>query len=425
MAVLGNPAMANLTQKLWSSLEAGQRRVLLVTLALARIRGLSVYLVGGSVRDLLLGCSSLDLDLVVEGEALALAQAVAWRLGGHLVAHPSFGTATLRGPHFQLDLATARRERYPRPGALPQVEPATIEEDLARRDFTINAMALGLTGPHQGRLLDPFGGQRDLVARLLRALHEASFRDDATRILRAARYAARFSLRLEEGTDGWLRRDVAYLDTITGARLRHELMRILEEAQPEKALGLLQAWGALQHLHPSLRLAPPLMKAFHRLRRLRPSCPSTLAYLALLSSPLSREEAEALAARLALTRREREVVVTMPRAVATLPILEGARRPSQIVEALEPLPEPCLWALAALTPQPLAKRRVLRYLERWRHLRPALRPLQLEALGVPRGPRLQEALCVLRQARLDGRVRTMAGERRLIRSWLRGGEGHG
>ncbi len=412
--------MPNLTQKLLAALDPGRRRALLVVLAQARAHGLSTYLVGGSVRDLLLGRPFLDLDLTVEGDAPALAREAALALEAQVVVHRAFGTASVRGHDFQLDLATARRERYPRPGALPQVEPADIGQDLARRDFTINAMALALTGPRQGQLIDPFHGQDDLAAGQLRVLHQASFRDDATRILRAARYAARFSFRLEGATEAWLRRDIAYLDTISGARLRHEFLRLLQEERPEEALALLHRWGALARLHPSLQVSEALGGAFRRLRRLAPSHLLALAYLAALASPLG-EGASAFAARLALTRREREAVQAMPRALATLPLLqEGRARPSQMVAALEALPEPCLWALAALAP-PLARARVLRYLGRWRHVRPALGAPQLEALGVPR-PRLREALAHLRAARLEGHVRTARGERRLIRQWL-GGSG--
>jgi len=424
MAVTG-ARMPNLTQKLLAALGPGQRRALLVALARARACGLPVYLVGGSVRDLLLGRPSLDVDLVVEGDAPALAREAAAALGGRAVVHRAFGTASVRGEDFHLDLATARRERYPRPGALPQVEPADIFQDLARRDFTINAMALALTGPHQGRLLDPFGGRDDLASGLLRVLHAGSFRDDATRILRAARYAARFSLRLAEDTAAWLRRDVSYLETVSGARLRHELLRILQEERPEEALALLAAWGALARLHPSLVVTAEMTAAFRRLRRLAPQAAWPLAYLALLASPLSPEQARALASRLSLARREAEAVIGMAEALAALPLLEDrGALPSRLTVALGPLPEPCLWALSALARHPLARERVLRYLGRWRHVRPALRAPELEAMGVPR-PLLRAALSLLRQARLDGRVRSARGERRLIRRWLGGVRGYG
>lgn len=194
-----------------------------------------VYLVGGAVRDLLLGRGRADVDLVVEGDATALAE----RLGAEVVSHERFATAKVQLDGHELDVASARSESYPHPGALPVVEPAaTIEEDLRRRDFTINAMAIPLLGdPH---LIDPCDGQGDLAAGRLRILHTGSFEDDPTRAIRAARYAARFGFELEPGTEALLRK--ADLKTVSADRRDAELLRLAGERQAVRAFELLGEW---------------------------------------------------------------------------------------------------------------------------------------------------------------------------------------
>jgi tRNA nucleotidyltransferase (CCA-adding enzyme) len=209
---------------------------------LAAVRDASedpVYLVGGVVRDLLLGRGrSANLDLVVEGEAAALAR----RLGAEVLEHERFGTATVRLDGLEVDIAAARTESYPRPGALPEVTPAVdIAADLARRDFTVNAMAVPLEEP---RLVDPLGGQADLEAGLLRVLHPGSFVDDPTRALRAARYAARLGFTLEPATEDLLR--ATDLEAVSTDRRDAELLRLAAEARAPRGFELLAGWGLVE-----------------------------------------------------------------------------------------------------------------------------------------------------------------------------------
>jgi tRNA nucleotidyltransferase (CCA-adding enzyme) len=205
----------------------------LFTTVLAALEGeRGVWVVGGAVRDLLLGLEPGDLDLVVEGEAVPVARRAAARLGGDVLAHERFGTATVRGAGIAFDLAAARRETYARPGALPDVElGAPLEEDLARRDFTVNTLALRLV---DGTLTGWPGAQDDLAARMLRVLHDASFRDDPTRLLRMARYAARLGFAPERRTAELAAAAVSEgaLTTVTGERLGAELRLLAREPQP-------------------------------------------------------------------------------------------------------------------------------------------------------------------------------------------------
>ena len=197
-----------------------------------------VYLVGGAVRDLLLGRPRADVDLVVEGDVAALAE----RLGGAHAQHDRFGTVKVEVEGHEIDIAGARTETYPEPGALPVVSPAEgIEQDLARRDFTINAIALPLQG--EPRLVDPHEGQADLRQGLLRVLHDRSFADDPTRAIRAARYASRFGFHLEPGTEELLRD--TDLTTVSADRRRAELERLAAEENASEGFELLAEWGLI------------------------------------------------------------------------------------------------------------------------------------------------------------------------------------
>jgi tRNA nucleotidyltransferase (CCA-adding enzyme) len=198
-----------------------------------------IYLVGGAVRDLLLGHGRADIDLVVEGDAASLAS----RLGADVISHERFATAKVELDGHEVDIATARSETYPHSGALPVVEPAAdVGTDLARRDFTINAMAIPL---HEGpRLIDPYGGEVDLRAGLIRVLHPASFQDDPTRALRAARYASRFGFELEPGTAALMRE--ADMGTVSADRREAELLRLGAEDEAPQGFALLAEWGLVE-----------------------------------------------------------------------------------------------------------------------------------------------------------------------------------
>ncbi|HXS47187.1 MAG TPA: hypothetical protein VN756_06965 [Solirubrobacterales bacterium] len=248
--------------------------------------GKPVYLVGGAVRDLLLGQGRVDIDLVVEGDATALAA----RLGGEVVEHERFATATAQLEGHEVDIATARAESYPHPGALPEVEPtAGIAADLARRDFTINAMAIPLR--RDPELIDPHRGREDLEAGLLRVLHARSFEDDPTRALRAARYAARFGFELERETGELLRQ--TDLDTVSADRRDAELLRLAGETEAVRGFALLAEWGLIELRDDGVELAGQVAALLAR-PPWAEAAPRGEAILAAALGP--RGEAERLAA---------------------------------------------------------------------------------------------------------------------------------
>jgi tRNA nucleotidyltransferase (CCA-adding enzyme) len=253
-----------------------------------------VHVVGGAVRDALLGRRPRELDLVVEGDAIAVARRAAERVGGTLTVHERFGTATIHADRFAFDLATARRERYARPGALPEVElGATLREDLARRDFTVNAMAVRLD---DGALTTWAGARADLDAGILRVLHEASFIDDPTRMLRLVRYAARLDFRPDPHTDALI--DPSRFETVSGDRLGNELRLLVREPQPEALRELL--WhGMGQEL---------LGDGFHVSELVARTGPGLLA-LAACCTQIPPDELSARLDHLGFNGRERDIVV--------------------------------------------------------------------------------------------------------------------
>jgi len=410
-------AGAKLIDKLGRSLPTAARRLVVALKHAAERESLNLYLVGGCLRDLLLGRAIMDLDLTVEGDADALARPAAAWAGLRCVVHAAFATAKIKGEGFLLDVAAARSESYARPGALPAVRPATIREDLERRDFSVNAMALALTGPRRGELIDPCGGTKDLERRLVRVLHERSFVEDATRILRAVRYEVRLGFRLEERTESWLKRDVGYLNTISGARLRQELSRILAEARPEDVLRQLDELGALAAIHPALACGESQAEAMARLRSVAPAALPAACWPLLLAPGASRETAVSLPGRLALTQAQTAALTAMPELRSLERRLSApGLRPSAVVEVLSPYPPAALWALAALTDSDAVRERGRAYLRRWRYVKPSLDGHALLSLGLGPGPAVGEALRRLRAARLDGEVKSRRDEERLARS---------
>jgi tRNA nucleotidyltransferase (CCA-adding enzyme) len=324
-----------------------------------------VYLVGGAVRDLLLGRGRADIDLVVEGDAVVLAS----ELGAEVTSHERFGTAKVRLDGHDVDIAAVRSESYPRPGALPVVEPAArIEDDLRRRDFTINAMAIPLRG--EPRLIDPHGGQADLVAKRLRVLHPRSFEDDPTRAIRAARYAARFGFELEPETAELLRR--ADLGTVSADRREAELLRLAAEPRAPRVFGLLAEWGLVE----------------------------------------LREGGEDLAWRVAALLDDEPWSGEAPRDRALLAAALGPEgREVALAEQRPALPSEAVELASSRDPVELVLARALgaewldRYLVEWRTVGLQIDGQDLIAAGIPQGPALGRGLREALRRKLDGELK--------------------
>jgi tRNA nucleotidyltransferase (CCA-adding enzyme) len=381
-----------------------------------------VYLVGGTVRDILLGERSFDVDIAVEGDAIALARALAEVLGGRVRPHEKFGTAVvLYGDDERVDAVTARTEFYDAPAALPTVEHASIREDLFRRDFTINAMAVSLKGDDLGRLVDPFGGRRDLEARTIRVLHNLSFVDDPTRIFRAIRYENRYGFRMDEHTLRLARGtiEMGLVGDLSSARLRDELVALLEEGEVDHSILRLAELGADHAIHPHLAADQDAVALFARLRGLRDryglAIPSWRLGLAALARKLSPDEAYDWLQRLKVRRRDAEgiaaAVTVGPRLVERL---RGGAEPAEVVAFADPYaPDAPLFALALDDLAPLHE-----YFERLRAVRLEVSGADLAELGLAESPRVGEVLSELRRRKLngelDGRESELAAARELI-----------
>jgi tRNA nucleotidyltransferase (CCA-adding enzyme) len=323
-----------------------------------------VYLVGGAVRDLLLGRPRADVDLVVVGDAARLAA----RLGGAGVEHERFGTVKVEVDGHELDIATARSETYPQPGALPVVAPAaSIEADLERRDFTINAMAIPLDD--ETRLIDPRGGREDLERGLLRVLHPRSFEDDPTRAIRAARYASRYGFTLESETDRLLRS--TDLATVSADRRRAELERLAAEPTGVVGLGLLAGWGVIDLREGGVEL----MNAVEGLLREPHWAELVPREQALIAAALGPEGAE-------------EVLASM-----------WAPNPGEGVEVAERR-DPVELILA----RAMGASWLDQYLTIWRDVELEIDGGDLIAKGIPEGPAVGRGLRAARLKKLEGEI---------------------
>lgn len=386
---------------------------------------------GGPVRDALLGRPVKDLDFSVEGDAPALAQRLAAELAGQTIVHPRFGTATVVADGLRIDLVTARCETYAHPGALPRVTPSDIRHDLARRDFSINAMAIPLAGD-PSLVLDHWGGLEDLRLGVVRTLHNGSFTDDPTRVFRAVRYEQRLGFRIDEQTLGQLKDavDQGRLAALSPDRLRHELERILEEENPGLALARCLELGVLQALHPALNNLDKLERLnvstgetkTGREAAVSPQLP--MVYLAALVSALSEQEGEELISRLNMPETWRRVVRDTIRLQAMADELnDDSLPPSRLVHLLENISVEAVTALGVTSEKVAVNQGLHRFLMELRHIGPGLDGRDLLQLGVPPGPLVGRILSRLRDAVLDGRLDggagTDAGRRCLVRRLLK------
>jgi tRNA nucleotidyltransferase (CCA-adding enzyme) len=394
----------------------------------------SLYVVGGFVRDLLLGTPTLDLDLVVEGNAIALARRLQKKVGGRVKSHARFGTAKLIldeqvFPIPYLDFVTARTEFYEHPTALPQVERSSIKQDLHRRDFTINTLAVCLDPDRYGELLDFYGGEQDLKRGLIRVLHSLSFVEDPTRMLRAARLEQRLGFRLEERTEELIGNALDLLDRTTGERIRHELYLILEEEAPEDALCRLDELGVLAQIHPALKCDDWLRDRFRRLRESleagswesttadqRPE--TTILYLALLTYRLSATDLESLARRLKIASEDVTLLRQVNELLFSTSELVKEHQPSAIYRLLQHYSGPAIFVLGIATDSEAVRERLELHQRTLRFVEPEIDGDWLKAMGLRPSPLFGQILSALRDARLDGEVSSLEEEKAFVEELL-------
>ncbi|HIE58055.1 MAG TPA: CBS domain-containing protein [Anaerolineales bacterium] len=417
----------NLSAQLEAALPSEQLNRLKKIAKIAEEQRVSTYIVGGFVRDLLLGHPSLDFDIVVEGDAIALANAVQKSFGGRVTTHRRFGTAKWIGSgqwaEVPLDFITARKEFYTQPTALPTVERGSIKLDLHRRDFTINTLALRLDGRHFGDLHDYWGGYNDLRQGLVRVLHSLSFIDDPTRILRAVRYEQRYQFHLGERTRKLLLDARPLLARVSGDRIRHEIDNILAEPKRIAILRRLAELKVLEHIHPDLKWDSWLED---HLTRLETPSPEWNLKAELKGQPLYRVLAYALWLIRLPAPRSREVLKRLhPSSVIARTTHQAAQlwdeitalknaRPSQIANRLDSVPPAAIYAVYYACEDADLRRALRDYSTTWKQITPHTRGEDLQARGLPPGPRYREILSTLRNAWLDGEITSEAEEQAML-----------
>ncbi|MBC7324526.1 MAG: CCA tRNA nucleotidyltransferase [Moorella sp. (in: Bacteria)] len=330
-----------------------QLHILAQARKIAPAKGRKVFLVGGTVRDLLLGRPEVDLDLAVEGDGLLFARALAKRLGGRLAFHERFLTATVYWAGERVDVVTTRREYYPRPGALPEVEPAPLAADLGRRDFSVNAMALPLGARDLEEILDPFAGREDLTRKRLRVLHSGSFRDDPTRLIRGARFISRMKFSWEEETCSLARQALAAgcLETINPKRLWQEFILLLKERRPAVAWEVLidLGWRGLPGAGipdvEAARRAEKLLCQWKWLGRRPPD--ASLVYFLIATLKLRVIDLEAILDSVNLGRKKRRLIYAARELLPELaPCLARASLPECLPGRTRMAPEALIFSLA-------------------------------------------------------------------------------
>jgi tRNA nucleotidyltransferase (CCA-adding enzyme) len=376
-----------------------------------------VYLVGGAVRDVLMGEPNFDVDIAVEGDGIALGQALARELGGRVVPHEKFGTAiVLYGKGGRVDVATARTEFYDHPGALPTVEQASIRQDLYRRDFTINAMAVSLKGADFGRLVDYFGGHRDLAGGVIRVLHNLSFIDDPTRIFRAVRYETRYGFRMDAHTFGLAKAcvEMDLVGELSSARLRDELQALLSEERVGDSVRRMAELGIDRAIHSHLAADEEAVRLIEAVDSLReayaPEAPAWRLRLAVLARRLSSTEVLEWAERLKLRRRDAERIADAVAVAPRLRDLVGAtKEPAALWQRVAPHdPDGALLALA--TSKGRARKRLEHYFEELRDVTLEISGGDLAELGLGESPQVGAVLEELRRRKLNGELDGRAAE---------------
>ena len=391
--------------------------------------GYSAYLVGGSVRDLLRSEENLDIDIVIEGDGIALARRFGERIKAKVRTHSKFGTAQIFTKQGKLDIATARTEYYESPAALPKVETSSIKKDLYRRDFTINTLAIKLNPSGFGLLFDFFGGQRDLREKSIRVLHNLSFVEDPTRAFRAIRFSERFGFKISKHTCNLIKSalDMNLFDKLSGSRLFEELMLSFHETEPIKTLKRLSDFGLLKIIHENLLLNKELEStlksteetlAWFNLLFLEEKTDRGILYLMALFSGLKDEHVREVIERLSPPPKVKTLIIrSIFYARNTLRNLQ-LNDPVQIHSALGNQKLETILFLMAYSKDQQKKKAISHYLTELRNITPLLRGSDLRKLGIQPGPIYSRILKRLHEEKLRGHLKSREDEEKFVQSQL-------
>ena len=411
----------NYKERLETILSSERMRLLQLVSAEATRRGLPLYIVGGAVRDLALERPVRDFDLTVEGDAIALARSLSAKHGGGLTVHLKFGTAkwflpeSLKTDHNTLDLISARSETYKHPAALPTVKLGSMEDDLRRRDFTINGLAIRLDGSYFGELRDDINSMDDVQKGIIRVLHPRSLIDDPTRMYRAVRYEGRYGFRIAEDTLALIPEARRFVEKLSAQRIRHELDLILDESNAVSMLHRLDELDLLAIIHPALSNFSRSHLA--ALKSDDPALQNRNSRWLLWLMHLTDQEIEFLNERLHFTAELLKMLLSAALLESNLPALVGLK-PSQIVQLLEGYSIKALEVFSSALQDETLRGILNKYLSEWWGIKPKTTGHDLKKRGIPPGPKYNEILRRLRAAWLDGEVQSEDEERKLLDSIL-------
>jgi len=387
------------------------------------------YLVGGFPRDLILGVKDWDLDITVEGDGIKFAEVLARRLNSALIRHERFGTATLIIDHrLKVDIATTRKEIYPFNASLPVVSPGSLKEDLFRRDFTINALAVSLSEKDEQKLIDIFGGEDDLAAGRIRVLHDLSFKDDPTRILRAIRFQQRYSFKIEPKTLRLLKEAInsGLLEKVNPHRTRDELILMFKEKDPAGILKRLCVFGGLSFISDKLKPGKSTYVLFKSINKeihwfvknfsLHGKFDAWLVYFAALLRPLTLAQERKIIRRFGLSKQEEKKILSCRRINPgfIFRLKDKQVSPAQIFSLLRPLSYEAIILLRCFAQDSLFRKHIADFLKIYNCARLCISGDDLCAMGVLPGPEYQRILNKVLVARLNGKVKNRQDELALV-----------
>ncbi len=418
--------MRNVSEKMQECFSHSTMSLLRHIGILSKSFGYKAYLIGGTVRDLLLGMENLDIDIVIEGDAIAFGEKLAHELHGTIVSHKRFGTSTVTTPeHVKIDFATARKETYEKPAALPTIEPSSLKDDLIRRDFTVNAMAISLNDHEFGHLIDFFDGTGDLSRKSIKALHDKSFVDDPTRILRAIRFEQRLGVTIETHTANLIHKSIEkeVYKKLEEPRLRDEIILILKEKEPFRIIKRLDEFRALKIIYRYLKINKHLHGVINSIDKAclwyqdnsprKRSIEKWLIYLMVLFDEVSYDGTLYFCNKFEFKRGERLRIMSYKRnGRKILKTLDSKRKilPSKIYRLLEPLSHEVTLLLMAISHSDIGKGRIMEFFHKYNGMRPSVRGDDIKALGVKAGPHFAKIMDKILYRKLDGILKSKEEE---------------
>ncbi len=395
----------------------------------------NAFLVGGLVRDLLIGVDNLDIDIVVEGLGVQFARELVKKLGGRYIAHKKFATAIVVLPNgFKIDIATARTEYYEFPTALPTVELSSIRYDLYRRDFTINALAVNINPSEFGALVDFFQGRQDIKRGIIKVLHNLSFVDDPTRIFRAVRFESRFGFKIDKQTEHFIDNalQLGVLEKINNQRIREEIILLLSEGDPWVGIARLGALNVLKKIHPKMKADLKARHLFEQVKEvlawfnllyLKDKVHRWLIYFMALTNRLDAAELNDFAREIRLNKKHFQVLQTLHEKKVMIHQKLNARqalRDSEIYQTLSHIPLEILLFIMSDTKNENIKKRISRYITDLRKVRISLTGRDLAQIGIPQGPQYSALLETVILGKLDGEIKSKDDEIAMVKSYYAG-----